>query len=174
MTRTLFIPPDLDAENDRWGANCGPGALAAVLGKPIAAVRPAFPWFPASTWTNQRRMEQALHAMGARWRADRAVDALGVGEAGVALVQFEGPWTAPGVDPRRAPPHTHWIGVARVPFVERGLPVSEPMLFAYDVNDAPWFPMEAWERFTLPKLLRDHRRATGWRIRVILTPPDLF
>lgn len=35
----LFVPVDVCEANDAWGANCGPGALAAMLGIPCSDVR---------------------------------------------------------------------------------------------------------------------------------------
>jgi hypothetical protein len=37
----LYVPPDSDEAIAAWGANCGPHAIAAVLGVPLATVHPA-------------------------------------------------------------------------------------------------------------------------------------
>lgn len=47
----LYTPDDLYAANDAWGASCGPGALAAVLGVPVMGLKGLFP----KPWTTPTR-----------------------------------------------------------------------------------------------------------------------
>lgn len=40
---TIVHPADIEEAHEQWKANCGPAALAAVLGRSVASVRPVFP-----------------------------------------------------------------------------------------------------------------------------------
>ncbi len=41
----LYHPPDVEAAHAVYGANCGPCALAAVLQRPVMAMRPLLDGF---------------------------------------------------------------------------------------------------------------------------------
>lgn len=128
---TLYTPPDTEAANKEWGANCGPCALAAVLGVPVADVRGAVSkgfrgagtiWldgieyhhrtdaraFPG--YMGQADLRGAVQRMGARvgktWRPVPALGMLGVNPA-LIMVNWLGPWTGT----RGEPHYRHIIGV---------------------------------------------------------------
>lgn len=190
----LFVPPDVIAANDAWGANCGPTALAAVLGCPVMALRDAFSWFPRIAHTNPAHVEQALRLLtlqgrtggwsrvgGTTWpveaNAQHGQDWPRSPFRGLGMVQWTGPWTddaEAGWAKRVAPMHTHVIGLA-----EGGL---GPMI--YDCNqsieDIPgaWLSRETWVTRTAPELLRWHqktadKRARGWTFKAFwkVAPP---
>jgi hypothetical protein len=69
----LYHPVDCDLAHDRWGANCGPAAFAALLGRPVMSVRSFFPAFPGKPWVNPTGMK-----IDARCVQDRLDDVLGV------------------------------------------------------------------------------------------------
>lgn len=151
MTR-LPIPPDFDAAEREWGASCGPYAMAAMLGKTLAEVRPLLGAFKG--YMNARHMLAALDAAGRpgklvtvepSWRG-----------TGLVRIQFEGPWTKPGVPVAAALKHTHWIGSCEGSVV--------------DVNFEPlrWDTWEVWEREIAPALVELTPKATGWRIRDVV------
>lgn len=50
-----------------WGCNCGPTALAAILGLTLDEVRPHLGDFEQKHYTNPRLMAQALRSAGASW-----------------------------------------------------------------------------------------------------------
>ncbi|RKI09731.1 hypothetical protein D7Y15_23435 [Corallococcus sp. AB030] len=151
---SLYTPPDLLAAHATWGANCGPGALAAVLGVPVMGLRPHFP----KPWTTPTVMQAALTAKGRRFQLRQGFPAGDL--LGLAFVQFRGTWdTAPERAQYR---HAHWIGLQR----------TGPDLVVYDVNagDAGgWVSSEEWKEFVLAPILAQKRGASGlWRIRVTL------
>lgn len=145
VTLDLFTPPDVEDAHRLWGANCGPAALAAMIGLPLAEVRHCFPDFPG--YTNFTLMQAALSLAH---RIDYWVGMQrwpGPGHYGVLQVQIEGPWTDIGVPPAAALPHTHWVAV-------------EGDGLIYDIN-AGWLTREQWDAAIVPALLSSHRRSTG-------------
>ncbi|RKH93640.1 hypothetical protein [Corallococcus sp. AB038B] len=150
----LFTPPDLLAAHATWGANCGPGALASVLGAPVMGLRPHFP----KPWTTPTVMQAALTAQSQRFHVHQGFP---VGDLlGLTFVQFRGTWdTAPE---RAQCRHTHWVDLKRV-----GLALA-----VYDVNagDAgAWLPSDEWKAQVLAPLMAGRQGASGlWRIRVTL------
>lgn len=159
----LLSLDELDA--NPW-ATCGPATVAALLHRPLAAIRDAFPLQrPGRTWTNARQMKAALDHLGVRWAARPYASAdtttahrLWPEGHGVVLIQFEGPWSSYRV----AMQHTHFIGVSPV-----GTPAER---WVFDVNavdfNGGFMPFAMWEQRVVPMLVQDHRRRTGgWWVR---------
>ncbi len=103
-----------DAERawNEWGCNCGPAAIAAVLGMSLDEVRPHMGDFESKRYTNPTLMWASLRSLGVRF-SFRGGD---LGREnwpsyGLARIQWEGPWTKPGVPERARYRHTHWVGV---------------------------------------------------------------
>lgn len=117
-----------------WGCNCGPSALAAACGLPLDHVRPVLPGFEAKRYTNPSMMLAALRTLKhQRSIADFSVAILSSRQPeikwpdfGLARIQWEGPWTAPGVPMAARYRRTHWIGVQKHP--------SNDELAIFDVN----------------------------------------
>ena len=171
-----FTLADLEAANDAWGCNCGPGALAAICGLTLDEVRPHF----GSNWpgyTNPTAMFAALRSvgkLGARWTALRP----GFSGAplpwpgwGLCRIQWEGPWTKPGVPMRARYRYTHWVGAARrSPAVSIKPDRCGGEVGIFDVNalanGSGWCSLEDWSTHIAPELAKGHdRRATGgWHI----------
>ncbi|NTX08916.1 hypothetical protein [Myxococcus sp. CA040A] len=154
----LFTPPDLLEANEDWKANCGPSALAAVLGVPLRQVRAAFPSFPAKPWTTPTSMAASFAAQGVRHRVQQGMPPGDV--HGVAFVQLRGTWDSA---PERAQcRHTHWVGIRR----------TGGALAVYDCNAGAaggWLPADAWKAQVLAGLLARHGGASGkWAVRVVL------
>jgi len=149
----LYCPSDVEAAYQEWGANCGPAALAAVLGVPLARVRRLFPEFARKPWVNPSTMWTALslarrpaRKLGQQWPA-----------YGLCHIQWEGPWLSPGVPIGAAYRHTHWIGAATSP-------AGRPMI--YDINADAWLTMASWEQEVVSLITEMMPRATGgWHIR---------
>lgn len=139
------VLPDTFEAGDWWGANCGPMALAAVLGLPtVEAVRPLIQ--PFRGFMSATDMLKAIRQAGSLWRSSETPWPSPIG---LVRIQWLGPWCAPGVNPRAAYRMTHWIGARDV------LGATE----VYDATPNRWIPLERWSRWceTLwPK------RATGW------------
>ncbi len=142
-----YLPASVTLEDaqraaDAWGANCGPGALAAVLGKTLDDVRPHLVGFDLKGYTNPTMMFVALHELGVKWK-----DVPGWPTNGLVRVQWGGPWMRPGVPIRARYRHTHWIATRLV----------GDDLFAFDINGAcvGWMPFEEWSGQLAPWLIRE-------------------
>lgn len=108
-----FSEADAEAATNEWGCNCGPAALAFALQVGLDAVRPLIPDFDAKRYTSPSMMAAALDASGRRW--SRTLDNGGSHQMfsqdypTLVRIQWTGPWTAPGSNPRWAYRQTHWI-----------------------------------------------------------------
>jgi hypothetical protein len=156
----LFSPPDVEAAHEAFGANCGPCALAALLGVPVADVRRGFPAFPARPWCSPTQMLDALRLLGRRGVSKPNRPGNNMISPGLAHIQWTGPWTAAGASPRWAYRHTHWISVACTEYRSLGV---------YDVNVGHWTTASAWAEKVVPYLLEDVPRADGgWWVRTTI------
>lgn len=149
---TPFTADDAQAAFDSWGANCGPGALAAVMGLSLDAVRQHLVGFDAKRYTNPTMMRAALDSMHAsyQWKAGR----FGLFPSyGLARVQWAGPWTKPGVPAAAAYRHTHWVA-SQMP--DRS--VSNPHdVKIFDINAigvGGWIDLPVWSGQLVPWLLK--------------------
>lgn len=145
----LYDPPDINIAHREWKANCGPCALAALLGVPVTAVRPYFPAFPEKPWCNPTGMKSALELAGVQHGRPEYPEEFP--RCGLAFLQLEGPWEAPGVPVTVAYRHTHWVAVR-----DR---------WVYDVNAGEWQIDAAWDEDTMSAVVAHTKRATGWRVR---------
>lgn len=162
---TVVDPPPLAfswleavAAAETWGANCGPGALAACLELPIDAVRTAIPGFEVKHYTSPLMMRAALATFGAVVRQDlrgQERETYMFPALGLVRIQWEGPWTAPGSNPRWAYRHTHWVASR---FWGAG---SNARMWIFDINGG-WLPGPLWEASVVPLLLANVKRGTGW------------
>src|SRR5688572_27577824 len=105
--KLTFTQADAIRAHAEWGANCGPVTLAMMTGSTLEAVRPHIPAFEARRYTNPTMMLQALRSLGIRF-SDHAD--LNWPKFGLARIQWEGPWTKPGVPLRARYRYTHWVG----------------------------------------------------------------
>lgn len=101
-----YTRAESDEARKAWGANCGPHALAAALGKSLDDARLCLPGFRG--WTNPTMMGAALRACGAVFRLTKNLRTAQLCD-GINRLQWEGPWLNPGVPARVAYQHTHWI-----------------------------------------------------------------
>jgi hypothetical protein len=168
VTTTLYRPPDVDEAYHEWSASCGPCALAAMLGRPLADVRSLFPGIEQRNFCNPSHVEAALNAAQVRWRKNSKAVALPV--RGLAFLQVTGPWDGPGVPVAAAYRKTHWISTN---LVGDGTDSGESDDWVYDCNAAQedgtrgdWWPRQWWERDVMVAIVAAHNRATGWRVRV--------
>jgi len=170
MTTWLTVA-DLDAHS--W-ASCGQTAFAALLKKPLADVRVAF---PPHTRVNFTQMRTALRTAAVSFDSTGytlAGHSTAPGyrshcwpQHGLMLLQFSGPWEAPGVPVAASLKATHWVAVTPL---EGGAPDGEPWVF--DVNaladnmNHGWLPRSYWEAKILAPLIASFKRATGgWWVR---------
>lgn len=159
---TRFSEADAAQAYEVWGANCGPGALAAIAGMTLDEVRPHMGDFERKHYTNPTLMFDALRSIGLSFSR--------IGTAwpqwGLVRVQWEGPWTQPGVPMRARYRFTHWVGAATVG--------SEVGIFDINCinNGAGWVSLANWETRVVPELTALYPRADGkWHITHSLEIP---
>lgn len=159
-----FSLDDVERAADEWGCNCGPTAVAAVLGMTLDEIRPHLGDFEQKRYTNPTLMWEILRKIKAEILKIKALDVNVQMQGrrgyepwpsfGLARVQWEGPWTAPGVPMRVRYRHTHWVGVSRGP-EDWTVPGWEgPYIF--DVNcmcAGGWIPLCEWVDSAVPWLL---------------------
>ena len=144
-----FTAEDADKAAEDWGMNCGPGAAAAILGLTLDEVRPHLGDFEKKGYTNPTQMWRILQSLGTKF-SYRGGD---LGREnwpsyGLARIQWEGPWTKPGVPPRVAYRHTHWVGSRR-----RGQATE-----VFDINCigvGGWVSKHEWTSAVVPWLIRE-------------------
>jgi hypothetical protein len=148
--RRATLPLTWRPPTKSWGANCGPTALAALLGREVETVREALQPWPG--YTNPTKIKSALGELGYDWRV-----ATEPGFFGLAFVQWCGPWEAVT---RAAYRRTHWIAFRRR---------TVGPLCAYDCNwgeAGGWSTLDEWGSVLAPVLLP--KGSTGWRYRLVL------
>lgn len=116
-----MIPPTritkemVDAANNAWGFNCGPGALCAVTGLTPDDVRPHLGQFETRGYTTPKMMGEFLSSLGLRfsttYRNKSPRIPLPRLKNGVVRVQWGGPWMKPGVPHVAQYCQTHWLAV---------------------------------------------------------------
>lgn len=149
-----FTYEDLEQAYAEWGANCGPGAIAAMTGRTLGDVRANLGDFEQKHYTNPTLMFATLDRLGVHWRRLHAP--LTWPERGLARIQWHGPWTAPGVPARVAYRHTHWVGSR---LSRRGIGI-------FDINalnnGTGWCSLKDWGETLVPWLLSEiEPKATG-------------
>lgn len=158
MIHPLFTPPDLEAAYEEWGCNCGPAALAALLGKSCAEIRPFLGDFERRGYANPTHLLTALKAMGvyARWGGKNPPP-----RRGLLFIQLGGPWLEPGVPVGAAYRHTHHIAV------------DGDVVF--DVNAGHWVSWETWaepEGGVMAFIMDNHPKCDGtWSVRSAIEVP---
>lgn len=154
ITRPRFNESDAIRAFDEWGANCGPGAIAAIYGLTLDELRPHMGCFEQrpARYTNPRLMREILASLypltGRRWKWKRVESYRAWPNYGLARVQWEGPWTRPSVPIRVRQRHTHWVGAATRRNGEVGI---------FDINainnGSGWVSLEHWTSIVVPWLL---------------------
>lgn len=115
-----FTEAEANRAFDEWGCNCGPTALAFVARVGLDVVRSAIPGFDEKRYTSPTMMKAALGGLavgfvtiGCAPRGDESPVSvlLRLLDRQISLirVQWTGPWTQPGMNPRWAYNFTHWI-----------------------------------------------------------------
>lgn len=152
-THNLFKPPDIDEAFEDWGANCGPAALAAVLGIPLAELRPHLGDFEQRRYMNPTHMMQACQRLRLHGTTNKRWPS--IHELALVFIQWGGPWLKPGVPVGAAYRNTHWIALAGIA--------------AYDVNVGHWIHRADWtdpETGVASEIVKRVPRCDGtWSVR---------
>lgn len=157
----LYSPPDIAEAHDVWGCNCGPATLAAILRVPAMQVVAYFPNFEDRRYVNPTQMREALEKSGlVQWYY--ATPERQWPRYGLAFLQIEGPWEAPGVPVGAAYQRTHWVAAA---LVSDGTDSGEHDDYVYDINAGNWLIKHQWQSEIMSRVVASHKRATGWRVR---------
>src|SRR5262249_24538420 len=119
---------------DEWGCNCGPSALAAVMGLSLDEIRPCMGPFEQRRYTNITKMREAIQAAGGR--ITRCYKSWPVAGYGLVRIQWGGPWILNGKPARWAARATHWIATFRD---------CGSNLYIFDVNGGIR-GVDSWER----------------------------
>lgn len=106
-----FSQADSQAAYDEWGANCGPNALAVAIGRHINDVRALLPGFEGKRYTNPSMMKHALELADHQFVDIKpaATHTMFTDVPCLVRIQWCGPWTAQGANPKWAYRQTHWI-----------------------------------------------------------------
>jgi hypothetical protein len=176
MNKTIELPfsqADADRAYTDWGCNCGPAALAAILDLSLDAVRPAVEsaGFSDRRYMSPTMMKAALRYLRVCW-SERQITPADIGglafpNRGLARIQWEGPWTAPGANPKWAYRQTHWVaswksaaGDATV--ADKVWSQLSPVIF--DINGG-LMEFNRWEEEIVPLITSSIPRADGdWHV----------
>lgn len=137
-----------------WRCNCGPSALAAACGITLDEAHAAIPTFDARGYTSPGMMRDALARLGRGVK----VETMGYGNppatrwprCGLVRIQWGGPWTITGANPRWAYAYTHWVASF----------AAEAADLIFDVNSG-LTTRELWAAEVPPAITAEIRRATG-------------
>jgi hypothetical protein len=162
--KTPFTQADANRAHDEWGCNCGPSALAVIMGMTLDQVRPHMGDFEKKRYTNPTMMFAALKSVGARWSNTQfgysIEPRLEWPRHGLARIQWGGPWMHPDVPPRWRYRQTHWVAS-----MHRGKSVG-----IFDVNalnnGSGWVSEYDWAEMLVPRIIAECvPRADGnWHI----------
>ncbi len=158
MRPVRFNADDAERANAEWGANCGPGAIAGILGMTLDELRPSMGDFESKRYTNPTLMWEVLRRLNVDFSASKAKR---WPSFGLARIQWEGPWTKPGVPARAAYRHTHWVGV-------NGRNPSNIGIFDINAigNGSGWCSLADWAEILVPDILREcvPKASGAWHI----------
>lgn len=149
-----FTEADAHRAHEEWGSNCGPGAIAAVLGMSLDELRPHLEQFEQRGYTNPTMMWRILEGLGVSYRRQRPVNNWPT--FGLAVVQWHGPWTAPGARRNDRYRYTHWVGV------HTQIGTADVGIFDINaMNSGGWVREVDWATTIVPWIMADEPRYSG-------------
>lgn len=158
MSALRFTADDAMRASQSWGANCGPGAIAAIMGMTLDEVRPFLGDFETKYYTNPTLMRETLKRIGRPYRYLKPP--LTWPQYGLCRIQWHGPWMQEGVPVGARYRRTHWVGAWTTS--TRGIGI-------FDINaieSGGWIALDYWVGTLVPWLLAEAvPRADGrWSI----------
>lgn len=147
MRPLRFTEEDAHKAYDEWGCNCGPTALAAIMGSTLDEARKALPGFDDKHYTNPTMMFAGLDNLKAKYTI--STQSSRWPKYGLVRVQWEGPWTNPGVPIRARYRHTHWVAAQLGADGTTGI---------FDCNSMPsggWIGLRDWMDSLVPWILEN-------------------
>ncbi len=162
-----FTEHDAQRAYDDWFCNCGPSALAFILGITLEQVRPFVDaaGFASKRYMSPTMMKAALNKSGARFTENRIahllIEQMRFPKHGLARIQWEGPWTMPGANPKWAYWHTHWVASRQqkgVNDADKVMAILDPVIF--DINGG-LMKFSEWVEDVVPALTAAIPRADG-------------
>lgn len=145
--KPCFGLDDAERAYATWGCNCGPGALAAIMGMSLDEVRCHMGDFERKGYTNPTLMFESLNRAGANWQT-LSCRPLIWPKWGLVRIQWHGPWTRPGAPVRAAYRHTHWVG---------SCVRADGNIGVFDINamsnGSGWCSIKDWSEILVPWLL---------------------
>ena len=156
MIALRFTPADLEAAQV-WKCSCGHASLAAIAGMTLPEARGCFDQLVG--YVNPSMMYDALERACLRFKGyalGGRTTKLDFPRFGLARIQWDGPWTEPGVPIAARYVHTHWIATDR-------------RQFPCDVFDINWMDRGGWcaksQWFEIAdKIIASIPRADGWYV----------
>ena len=166
----MYTPTDTHAAHDAWGANCGPGAIAAAFGVEVGAVRAAvskrgrFAGYMGVADV-QRACAELGRAITRSSSKPGEIEAWPRDETHLAMIAVDGPWRH---DPHAAARRRHLVAVRRHVWFEAALP---ELWKIYDVNAGAgeWIGSKPWARWVMDRLAADQRIYPGSTGRWLIT-----
>lgn len=156
--KVRFTLGEARAAWDEWLFNCGPAALFAILGKTPEEVRPHLLDFEQKGYTNPTLMFRILDGLGINYRRIDVHREEYWPRWGLSRIQWEGPWTQPGVPIKARYRQTHWVGSCYC---------GSWMIFDVNaMNVGGWINDEAWKTIMVPWILKEcvPRASGGWHV----------
>lgn len=142
-----FGKAEAEAAAEAWGFNCGPGALCAVLGKTPDELRPHLGGFEVKGYTNPSLMFEVLRGLQVRHRQVFRSDAPKQEQLqlhlGLMRVQWDGPWTRPGVPMAARYRKTHWVAVC-----------GDQVFDVNALSAGGWISWDLWSTRLVPWLIK--------------------
>lgn len=160
MPTMPFTEAEALAANKNWGANCGPQALAFALQCKLDRAYNLISGFAAKRYMNPTMMSNAIYQAGRTFKsipvpkrnAGGGLDIEPMFDARIAIVriQFTGPWTKAGANPKWGYRFTHWIAT----WHEREVPL------VFDCN-CGIEAVSTWEIEVVPRITESIENADG-------------
>jgi hypothetical protein len=138
----LYRPTDVEEAYTLWKSNCGPSAMAALLGVELVVIRTHIrDW---KGYTTPKMARETLRSAGAKCDYGRNGD---WPQCGLVCIQFRGPWLNPDAHWAEQYKRSHYIAV-------HGSAV-------YDVNCDKWISRGHWEQLVAPQIADLYDRCDG-------------